>query len=636
MVNKPNAFTGQQLSHKLRRSAKGARENVGPTRRGSRFMLGGIQKLFLTNVMFARVFDSAKRFLSRSPSYQEESEDVKHEIPRSAQLGIVENKMVTTRRGTGTDVESTPASSVRQTRGKRHLEIEVQETPTASKKRRKGASKEEPATEATTEDVQGTAEAEDNADPDFVTKAMPHRTRSKKTYDSAEARTPITRRRSPKIVIPDSSSKETGDESHESETTSSQADVFFTPAQQAFSLPADGDEREESLTPRPAVKAAKATPTSGKGSGKRGRPRKNPVSATPEKSTSGHNSADEVPSSTWDSEQAPLTPTENVEDKSAIAAAGNDNTEKPAAEGEDERQQPERDSAEVRSTAEGPQAKEQVEDLASLGIAYEDVTPDTKVDRPRRHKRFGSEELADDAELTTQAVSTQEPEPVDDDNASDSDEAPEMVTASVAASKAKAAAEGTVRAHQAQQTKEEVRRKERAERIAQEQAEKREREEKKARKLAQKEAKLARRQQREVSSPPRAPTDLHMDSIPDLLPESLLEAAGDHRPFSPPPVRGGKTEEELRREKLNRHIKFLERGEKSIKDVKKGKVNVSVLSQRNMLLAPKANRDTKNIREHWLKGREADRKARGKKGPSFKKMERRAAPKGFLRGGDDD
>ena len=87
---------------------------------------------------------------------------------------------------------------------------------------------------------------------------------------------------------------------------------------------------------------------------------------------------------------------------------------------------------------------------------------------------------------------------------------------------------------------------------------------------------------------------------------------------------------------MNRHIKFLERGEKPIKDVKKGKVNVSVLSQRNMLLAPKVNRDTKNIREHWLKGREADRKGRGgRKAMNFKKMERRTAPKGFLRGGDD-
>lgn len=610
---------------KLRRSANCARKNVCPSRR-SRFLLGGIQKLFLANVMFARVFDSAKRFLSRSPSYQGESDDIKPDIPRSAQPDAEQHEMVTTRRGTGTgtDVESTPTSAVRVTRGKRHLEVEAQQTPTATKRRRKGAAKEEPAAASNGAKTQASAEEPD--EPDFVTKSMPHRAKNKKTYESAEARTPIARRSSPKIVIPGSSA---ADDAHESETASSQVDVFFTPAQHSFGLPADEDEREGSLTPKPAAKVAKATPTSGRGSGKRGRPRKNPAPASPEKISEEFTPSDEVPSSTWDSEQAPLTPTEEDNDLNA----------KPLVAEKDEapEEQKETEIAQVPSKAKSTPAQEQVEDLASLGIAYEDATADATVAPPRRHKRFGSEEPALPLESTVQAELQRKTEVADDDDdASDSDDAPEMVTTSAAASKAKAVAEDRARANQAQQEKEEKRRKERADRIAQEQAEKREREEKKARKLAHREAKLARRQEHAASSPPRDPMDIDMKTLPDLLPESILEAAGDRRPPTPPFVRSGKTDAELRQEKLNRHIKFLERGEKPIKDVKKGKVNVSVLSQRNKLLAPQVNRDTKNIREHWLKGREADRKARGKKGSHFKKMERRAAPKGFLRGGDDD
>lgn len=603
---------------KLRRSAKGARKNVYPSRK-SRFLLGGIQKLFLANVMFARVFDTAKRFLSRSPSYQGESDDVNPQIPRSAQPDAEQNEMVTTRRGTGTDVESTPASSVRVTRGKRHLEVEAQQTPTAMKRRRKAASKEEPAAESNGAKSQASAEETDELD--FVTKSMPHRTRNKKTYESAEARTPVARRSSPKIVIP-GSSNDAADDTHESETASSQADVFFTPAQTSFGLPADDDEREGSLTPKPAAKAAKATPTSGKGSGKRGRPRKNPAPESPDKTPVESTLSDEIPSSTWDSEQAPLTPTK---EHGNVAA---DNDDEPLEE---------QNGAQVPPAEKSAPAQEQVEDLASLGVAYEDATADKTLNPPKNHKRFGSEEPALPLESTVQAELQRKTEVVDDDDdASDSDDAPEMVTTSAAASKAKATAEERTRAIKAQQEKEEKRRQERVDRIAQEQAEKREREEKKARKLAQKEAKLARRQQHAALSPPRDPMDIDMNTLPDLLPASILEAAGDHRPPTPPPVRGGKTEAELRQEKMNRHTKFLERGEKPIKDVKKGKLNVSVLSQRNKLLAPQVNRNTKNIREHWLKGREADRKSRGKKGSHFKKMERRAAPKGFLRGGDDD
>ncbi len=96
-----------------------------------------------------------------------------------------------------------------------------------------------------------------------------------------------------------------------------------------------------------------------------------------------------------------------------------------------------------------------------------------------------------------------------------------------------------------------------------------------------------------------------------LLPDSLLNAIDEQRPPTPPPEKRGKTAEERRKEKLSHHIKFLERSQKPIKDVKKGKLKVAVLAQQNKVLPPKVNRDTRNMREHWLKGR--TEKRRGKK-----------------------
>ncbi|KAL5373198.1 hypothetical protein DPSP01_012895 [Paraphaeosphaeria sporulosa] len=575
--------------------------------------------------MFARVFDTAKRILSRSPSYQGESEEPTQDIPRSADDAADAAAMVTTRRGTGTagSVQSTPASSTRSAKGKRHLELEVQETSTPTKRRRKIATKEEPATDENSDQAQDSievsADGANNADTEAKVKAIPVRTRSKKSVDLTVASTPVARRASPKIVIPEPASERSADE----------ADVFYTPAQHSFANTADEDDREGSLTPRPTSKANKATPASGKGSGKRGRPRKHSKANSPEKSPIVSTLAEEVPSSTWESEQAPISPVK-LDDTAKATGETVSSEEKQESDADTAR-----DGAEGSATIENKPPKDQVQDLASLGIAFEDVAPDTTAAQPRKHKRFGSDEPA---EAKVQVEPTEEPA-VDgpEDDGSDSDEAPEEVTTSAAASKAKATAEETKRARQAQQAKEEKRRQERADRIAQEQAEKREREEKKARKLAKSQAKLARLQQRQGSSPARASMDVDMHNLPDLLPDSILEAAGDRRAPTPPPVRGGKTEEELRKEKLNRHIKFLDRGEKPIKDVKKGKLNVSVLAQRNALLAPKVNRDTKNIREHWLKGREAQRKGRGgRKGTTFRKMERRAVSGGFLRGGDDE
>jgi hypothetical protein len=243
--------------------------------------------------------------------------------------------------------------------------------------------------------------------------------------------------------------------------------------------------------------------------------------------------------------------------------------------------------------------------------------------------RFGSEEPP--VAPVPVVIDTPEPQEEDDqDSGSDSDEAPEEMTTASAVRQAKALDQDAMRAQQALQEKEKLKRKERADRIKQEQGVKQRKAEKKAEKLAKKQAR------EELLAPQEEELDIDIHDLPALLPDSILEAAGDARPPTPPHQLNGRTEEEARQEKINRHIKFLERGVKPVKDVKKGSLNVHVLAPQNMLLAPKVNRDTRNIRERWLKGRQADKiPAKGKKGKmQFKRVERRATGGGFVRGED--
>lgn len=279
----------------------------------------------------------------------------------------------------------------------------------------------------------------------------------------------------------------------------------------------------------------------------------------------------------------------------------------------------------------------------------------------KTHMRFGSEEPAPTqdtpvvnkqgsklSEATKSAIEPSQVESEKDDEASDSDdEAPEVVTTAAASSKALAARTEAERAQKAQQAKEQAKRQAREEFLAAQQAAKREREEKKAKKLAKQAAKEAKANAAAAAEEEEGPTAneesdaepprMNLDTSNGLLPASLLETIDDQRPPTPPPERRGKTEEERRREKLNQHIKFLERTDKPTKDVKKGRLSVAVLAQQNKVLPPKANRNTKNVREHWLKGRQADKKNKKAVGkPRFGKMERRQhGNRGFLRDGDD-
>ncbi|KAF2993739.1 hypothetical protein E8E13_000476 [Curvularia kusanoi] len=259
----------------------------------------------------------------------------------------------------------------------------------------------------------------------------------------------------------------------------------------------------------------------------------------------------------------------------------------------------------------------------------------------KAHVRFGSEEPTANlkghtryeapAAASTAAATAQND---DDDSGSDSDEAPEMVSTSAAATKAAAAAADTSRALAAQTEKERKKREARLARIAEEQAAKRERDALKAKKAAARAAKAAR-----LSSVAEAADEdeddtpmLDRSALPSLLPDDLLATLGDVRPPTPPPEARGKTEEELRREKLNHHIKFLEQSSKAPKDRRVGKHHVAVLGQQSKNMAAKVSRNTKGVREAWLKGRQGQ-KTQGK--PRLGKTHRaKFGGGGFLRGDD--
>lgn len=543
--------------------------------------------------MFARVFDTAKRILSRSPSVQGRSEETLEETPRSTDLEH-ESEMVTTRRGTGTEppAESTPRSSARRGRPKRQLDVE--ETPTASKRRRKSVEDKRPSQEEVEEKPDPAKGFGEEQEPeaeniDTIAVTIPDRTKEKAGTPEVVKQAPSTLRKSPRVVVqkkPPSSppTESLPTEEDEGFAASTQEMIWVTPAtKQSSSVYATPVTSKKVSKGTPTPKAKSSTPVSTRRSSRLNNNKTSQQPTSPPKEGNSIQSTfpDEIPSSTWETDQLPV--------------AG--------------------------------------EDVNSLQTSQQEKT----------HTRFDSEEPVEtldpikidqeeQGEAPVETSNTQKEAIAEDDDASDSDEAPEMVTTATAASKVKAAEAEASRAYQAQQEKEERRRQQRADRIAEEQAEKRKREEKKAKKLAKFQAKQEKLQQRLAA--PAAPQDVDMSNVPALLPDSILEAAGDRRPPTPPPTRPGKTAEEIRKEKLNRHIKFLERGERPIKDVKKGSVNVSVLAQHNKLLAPKVNKATKNIREEWLKGRR-DEKRGGKRGRmQIQKMERRPIGGGFLRGED--
>ena len=383
---------------------------------------------------------------------------------------------------------------------------------------------------------------------------------------------------------PDASSTTEG---KEDEPQTSRHAVFYTPAQRAGSVyETPATHRQTEGSPTPKAKQANNEPTSTSTKKGRGRPKKTPqkVPSPPQVVETPSKFDDGVPTSSYESSMAPIP------------------------------------SQEIPTSAQPEKMHMRFDDQESVATQISPVT-----------------------NKSHEAPTATEPEATpaqDNDYASDSDdEAPEVVTTAAATSKVKTAQADADRARKAQQAKEEAKRKAREELIASQQAAKREREEKKAKKLAKKTAKEAKaatilEEEDEKDKEAEDKPTMDIDISNGLLPASLLENIDDQRPPTPPPERRGQTAEQLRKEKLNRHIKFLERTEKPAKDVKKGKLSVAVLAQQNKVLPPKFNRRTKNLREQWLKGRQAEKKQKNK--ARFGKMERKPhVNRGFLRDGDD-
>lgn len=534
--------------------------------------------------MLTNIYNTAKRILSRSPSVQGRSSELRETPPSTHHLEV---SMVTTRRGTetpGQDSSATPRSSGKKRVLKR--EIEALETPTATKRQKRSTPKKAAAEEVPEPAVAAEEPITESADDtsDTIALAVPR----SQTPTQAD-KLPIRRRSSPQVIVDKLSppvtrgSQDTEEAIAEDDApTPTQETEVHTPDQKSdavYATPASHAKAPGSPTPR--AKRASERISSAKKSSPRKKYLHSEVEEIVESTPAASNLADEIPSSTYESEQAPLP------SKDAIDALS-----QPA-------------KAHVRFGSEDP---EEMQESVTMNL--------------QGHRRYG-------APTTTQAP---EPEVADsDDEASDSDEAPEVVTTSVATSKAAASQQDATRAQLAQQEKERKKREARDQRIAAEQAEKRKRDEKKAKKLAKQ---LAKQQEQESDEeePSTAPLTNSID-LAGLLPTSLLSNIPDRRAPTPPSTRPGKTDEELRREKLNHHIKFLERTEKGIKDVKKGKLSVAVLGQQNRVLPPKVNRDTRNVREMWLKGRQVDAR-KGKKGIGGKMERKGYGQKGFLRGDD--
>jgi U3 small nucleolar RNA-associated protein 16 len=514
--------------------------------------------------------------------------------------------MVTTRGGTETPGAPTPTpvrSSARKTAGKR--ELESLETPTQAKRQRKTAPTSSQKKRAVREIKEPDAHSEEPsqesveaADPVAVAAPSDEAPQT----PANDGKMALRRKSNPQVVIPRTSpdvstATDSFGESNEAEIQMpTHSSDFQTPMQAPGSVyatpattwkPRDDDEG----SPTPKVAAAKEqTPVSSSAKKGRGRPKKTPnkesSSQLPLQTPSKFAHVDEIPSSSYQSDAAPIQDQEWVPQSA----------------------QPE-----------------------------------------KTHRRFGSEEPAEtqtspianrQGSQRYEAPQTTNVEPAveaanDDDDATDSDdEAPEVVTTAAASSKAQAAQAEADRAQKAQQAKDEAKRQAREELVAAQQAAKREREEKKAKKLAKKAAREQKAATDSLAEEQEPSVDIDVNG---LLPASLLENIDDQRPPTPPPTRGGRSEEEVRKEKLNHHIKFLERTDKGPKDVKKGKLSVAVLARQNRVLPPKVNRQTKNVREHWLKGRQhQERKMSGKGKTKVGRVERRAfGNQGFLRNGEE-
>lgn len=509
--------------------------------------------------MFAKVYNTISRALSRSPSVQGRPEGSREDTPRS---NDPETDMVSTRRG---PVEERQLRSSAR-KGKRTLEAE--ETPATSKRRRRSVAAIDEVPTQVEEFLERVNDAdEEYSDSNSILDTIAVQSKPKIDYQTQEQedKLPIRRRASPKVVVARSGSPPVEVEKHR---TNKFPDEIPSSTQET--------QLDTPVTHRPSST------------------HQTPAEARPEQEDS--------PTPKADATSARRTPRSNKKNRRS-------------------------EKSEKNTTRQDGKVNEQGDAVLNTPNVVDSASP---MESKKEHIRFGSEEPSKAEEPIDTQVQTQNSA---QDNAlvedeSDSDEGPEEVTAAFALSKSKAAEAETTRAIEAQKENEKLKRKERADRVAEEQEQKRKREAKRAKKLAKLETK-------ENVGDLKESLDVDIRNPPALLPDSILDAAGDRRPPTPPRVLPGISAVEKREAKLKRHIKFLERGERSIKDVRKGSLNIHVLAQENAFLAPKVNKDTKNVRERWLKGREVEKRQGGKRRKmEFKKMERRPVARGFLRGDD--
>ena len=105
--------------------------------------------------------------------------------------------------------------------------------------------------------------------------------------------------------------------------------------------------------------------------------------------------------------------------------------------------------------------------------------------------------------------------------------------------------------------------------------------------------------------------------IPEYLPDEILAMEPQ---LELPADSSALNENVHQRDRRARNIHF--RDEKAPKDLKYGSTKVRVLSENNKLLPPKANAQSRRIRESWLEGRP------GKRGQAM--FERQTISKPFL------
>ncbi|KAL6705185.1 hypothetical protein ACN47E_007290 [Coniothyrium glycines] len=555
--------------------------------------------------MFAQIFDTAKRILSRSPSYQGRSSEARDTSTVPSDPDIA---MVTTRGGIETPGSiATPVSSSKKRAAKR--ELDSLETPTQAKRQRKTAStpRKELVEETPQPDEPVPESNEDSSDT--ITIVVPESAAS-----AAEDPLPIRHRSSPRVVVAKLSPPY---RDNDDDVVPTQESDYHTPDGEPGSVYATPATRKQQAgSPTPKAKQVKSE-TPGTAKRARGRPKKaqKEDSSTLEiTQTTVKILDDEIPSSTYESEAAV------VSSQHAPATV------------------PPPKQAHTRFGSEEPKPE---------------PTQNAVVVNAQGHKRFEFESPA-----TTRSARQVEPHHDDNDNdssASDSDEAPEIVTTAAATTAAQASLADASRARLAQEAKTLAKRQARADLLAAQQAAKRKRDEKKARKLAKQAAKekslVAATEDNnndhnnnddddDDNPEHNDDEDAHHTAAPSsLLPASLLSALPAIRPSTPPLARNGKTQEAQHREKLAHHIKFLERAEKPAKDVQRGNVSVAVWQRRSAVLAPVGRKATKGVREGWLGGRETAKKSgKGRRvGKGKGRVERRGVVggvKGFLRGED--